>query len=156
MADSVAAFPVPPVEKSLLLPCAPQRAFDAFTSEIAQWWPLRSHSVGQDQARSVTIEPRVGGRVYETGADGCEHDWGRVLDWAPPHRLAMTWHPGRAAETHQVLELSFTAEGAGTRLTLVHRGWEKLGASAQATRDNYEAGWTQILTRDFARHPASR
>lgn len=155
MTEPIAAFQVPPVEKSVLLPCAPARAFEAFTAEIAQWWPLATHSIGQEKARGVQIEPRVGGRVYETGADGAEHEWGRVLEWSPPHRLTMTWHPGRMAETHQLLELTFTAEGAGTRLSLVHRGWERLGAKAQATRDNYQSGWTQILSQHLARYLAS-
>lgn len=150
MAESVAAFPVPPVEKSVLVPCAPSRAFAAFTGEIAQWWPLATHSVGQAQARRVTIEPRVGGRVYETAADGGEHDWGRVLEWSPPRLFAMTWHPGRDASTQQVLEVSFAAEGEATRVSLIHRGWEKLGADARAKRDAYEGGWAQILSGDFA------
>jgi uncharacterized protein YndB with AHSA1/START domain len=136
------------------VPCTPERAFHAFTAEIGQWWPIRTHSVGQVKARSVIIEPRVGGRVFETDADGGEHDWGRILEWTPPHRFAMTWHPGRAPETHQVLELSFAAEAQATRVTLVHRGWEVLGAEAAAKRDDYAGGWQAILTRDFAAYMA--
>lgn len=149
MAEPIAAFQVPPVKKSVLLPCVPARAFEAFTAEIAQWWPLATHSVGQAKALRVTIEPRVGGRVYEICADGAEHDWGRVLEWIPPQLVAMTWHPGRAASTQQVLEVRFAAEGELTRVSLTHRGWEILGADARMTRDNYEAGWTRILARDF-------
>jgi hypothetical protein len=152
MTEPIAAFQVPPVEKSVLLPCAPARAFEAFTAEIAQWWPLATHSIGQEKATRVTIEPRVGGRVYETAADGAEHDWGRVLEWTPPRRFAMTWHPGRGADTAQILELDFAAEGAGTRVRLTHRGWETLGDKARAVRDNYESGWASILSRNFAAH----
>lgn len=150
MGETLAAFKVPPVEKSVIVPCAPQRAFRAFTAEIAAWWPIHTHSVGQAQAKSVSIEPRLGGRVFETDADGGEHDWGRVLDWAPPHRFATTWHPGRAAETHQVLELSFAPEAAATRVTLIHRGWEVLGRDAQAKRDDYAGGWEAIMSGNFA------
>lgn len=152
MTDSIARFHVPPVEKSVTVACAPARAFAAFTGEIAQWWPLATHSVGQAQARKVVIEPAIGGRVYEVCADGAEHEWGRVLQWMPPLQFAMSWHPGRAADTQQVLEVRFSAEGSATRVALVHRGWEILGADAQARRDNYEGGWTRILTEDFARH----
>lgn len=151
MSDKIAAFQVPPVEKSVLVPCAPTRAFQAFTAEIAQWWPLATHSVGQAKARGIVLEGRVGGRVFEIGADGGESDWGRILEWVPPHRFAMTWHPGQPEAGHQVLELSFHAEtqANATRVTLVHRGWEKLGANAQAKRDDYAGGWEAILTRDF-------
>lgn len=150
MTDTPAAFKVPPVEKSVTVACAPARAFAAFTAEIGQWWPLATHSVGQAQARKVVIEPAIGGRVYEICANGAEHDWGRVLQWTPPQVFAMSWHPGRAADTQQVLEVRFSAEGSGTRVALVHRGWEILGAEAQARRDNYEGGWTRILSGDFA------
>ena len=155
MSDVIANFQVPPVEKSVLVPCAPTRAFQAFTAEIGQWWPIKTHSVGQAKARSIILETRLGGRVFEIGADGSECEWGRILEWAPPHRFAMTWHPGRAAMAHQVLELSFEAEAQvgtesrATRVTLVHRGWEMLGAEAKAKRDDYAGGWEAILSRDF-------
>jgi hypothetical protein len=142
-------FPVPPVEKSVLVRCDPTRAFAAFTAEIAQWWPMQTHSVAQAQARSVAIEPRIGGRIYETAADGTESEWGRVLTWSPPHGFSMTWHPGRPADPHTVVELSFAAEGGGTRVRLVHRGWETLGEGAQAVRDNYNGGWDRVFVRDF-------
>lgn len=149
---NVAAFSVPPVEKSVLVPCDPARAFAAFTVEIAQWWPIRTHSVGQERARSLRIEPAVGGRVYETMDDGRTCDWGRVLTWSPPAGFSMTWHPGRPADPHTVLELSFAAEGDATRVRLVHRGWEALGKDAQAKRDDYNGGWYQVFGRSFAAH----
>lgn len=150
MNDGAAAFRVPAIEKSILVPCAPARAFQAFTAEIGQWWPLATHSVAQGQARGVTIEPRVDGRVFETDAAGNESDWGQVLEWAPPLRFAMSWHPGRDARSGQVVELSFTAEGSGTRVTLRHRGWESLGADAAKARGFYDSGWDSVLAGRYA------
>lgn len=150
MNDEVAAFRVPPVEKSILVPCAPDRAFRAFTTEIGQWWPLSTHSVTGDMARAVTIEPRAGGRVFESDAAGGESDWGRVLEWAPPHRFSMSWHPGRAASNAQTIEVSFSADGAATRVTLAHRGWESLGAEAAKARDSYDGGWDMVLAGRYA------
>lgn len=144
-----ASFKVPPVEKSVLVRCEPARAFAAFTAEIALWWPMQTHSVTQAQARSVAIEPRIGGRIFETAADGTESDWGRVLSWSPPHGFSMTWHPGRPADPHTVVELSFSADGDATRVRLVHRGWEALGARAEAARDSYQGGWDTVFVRDF-------
>lgn len=149
MSDVIANFQVPPVEKSVLVPCAPTRAFQAFTAEIGQWWPIKTHSVGQAKARSIILETRLGGRVFEIGADGGECEWGRILEWAPPQRFTMTWHPGRTAAGEQVVELSFIAEGDATRVTLLHRGWENLGAKAQTMRDSYDGGWDIVLARHF-------
>ncbi|HEY1383437.1 MAG TPA: SRPBCC domain-containing protein [Dongiaceae bacterium] len=148
----VAAFQVPPIEKSVLVPSTPARAFQAFTAEIAQWWPLKTHSIGQARAQNIQIEPGVGGRIYETTDDGGTCDWGRVLTWSPPAGFSMTWHPGRPADPHTVLELSFAAEAGATRVRLVHRGWEALGEDAQAKRDDYNGGWETIIARDFAGH----
>ena len=149
---NVASFAVPPVEKSVVVKCDPARAFHAFTAEMSRWWPLSTHSVAQAKARSVTIEPKEGGRIYETAEDGSTHDWGRVLSWSPPRGFSMTWHPGRPADPHTIVELSFAAEGGATRVRLVHRGWEALGKDAQPTRDSYNKGWDKVLGQSFVAH----
>jgi uncharacterized protein YndB with AHSA1/START domain len=145
----VAGFSVPPIEKSVLVRCDPARAFQAFTGEIGRWWPLQMFSISQGKARSATMEPREGGRIYETAEDGSTHDWGRVLSWSPPRGFSMTWHPGQPADPHTVVELSFAAEGSGTRVRLVHRGWEALGAAGAAKRGNYDGGWDKVLGQAF-------
>ena len=94
--------PVLPVEKTLALKAAPQRAFAHFTDNIAAWWPLSSHSLSQGFARSVVFEAKVGGRIYEIDAAGREREWGRVQDCEPPHRLVFSWvleNPGDATES---------------------------------------------------------
>jgi hypothetical protein len=55
--SSVASFAVPPIEKSVVVQCDPTRAFQAFTAEIGQWWPLQMFSVGHGKARTALIEP---------------------------------------------------------------------------------------------------
>ena len=152
--SSVASFTVPSIEKSVVVRCDPARAFQAFTAEIGQWWPLQMFSVAQGKARTATIEPKSGGRIYETAEDGSTHDWGRVLSWSPPSGLAMTWHPGRAADLHTVVELSFAAENGATRVRLVHRGWEALGKDGAVGRENYNGGWDMVLGQAFAGHVA--
>jgi uncharacterized protein YndB with AHSA1/START domain len=150
--SGVAAFQVPPVDKSVLVPCDPERAFRAFTAEIAEWWPIKTHSVGKAKARTVCIEPAVGGRIYETAGDGSTCDWGRILTWSPPSGFSMTWHPGRMPDTQQVVELSFIAEAGGTRVRLIHSGWEVLGKDAQAKRNDYNGGWEAVLVHRFGAH----
>jgi hypothetical protein len=69
----------------------------------------------------VTFEPRPDGRIYERTPDGTEHDWGEVLAWEPPNRLAYLWHLG------------------------THRGWERLGPDAAAWRERNLGGWSGLL-----------
>ena len=48
-----------PVRKVVTVKASPERAFRRFTAEIARWWPLPSHSVGQTNAESVVMEAHV-------------------------------------------------------------------------------------------------
>jgi uncharacterized protein YndB with AHSA1/START domain len=120
-------------------------AFRRFTDEIATWWPLRTHSIGQERAESVVFEGRVGGRIVERIRGGEESTWGTVTAWEPPHRVAFTWHPGQPVEKAQDIEVRFTAEGSRTRLQLTHSGWERLGEKAARARKAYGPGWTYVL-----------
>ena len=152
--SEVARFQIPPVEKSLLVRCDPARAFHAFTAEIAAWWPLASHSVNDEKAKSLRIEPAVGGRIIETAEDGTECEWGRVLSWSPPSGFSATWHPGWPADPHTIVELSFVAEAGGTRVRLIHRGWEALGERAQRSHDSYNNGWDKVFGQAFGSYMA--
>lgn len=137
--------PLPPVRKSLRVRATPAAAFRRFTDEIATWWPLRTHSVGQRDAVSVAFEGRVGGRIVERVRDGRECVWGTVLHWDPPNGVAFTWHPGRELRTAQQVELRFIPEGADTRVELVHTGWEQLGRIGRLARRGYNVGWNYVL-----------
>ena len=68
---TIAQFPVPPVVKAVTVRAAPTRAFALFANELARWWPLAQFHTGPDPV-DCTIEPRVGGRVFEKSADGRE------------------------------------------------------------------------------------
>ncbi len=154
MNDEVATFPVPPVEKSILVNCGAARAFDAFTGEIDRWWPKDPHSVGK--AKSCGIEPFVGGKAFEIGENGTRSEWGRVTAWNPPYGLTFTWHPGRdEIEGHEV-ELRFRPEGDGTRVTLIHRGWEKLPPDKQGQRESYDKGWASVFGEKYKTYADSR
>jgi uncharacterized protein YndB with AHSA1/START domain len=145
---NVAQSPVdvlPPVEKSITVGIPVEAAFRLFTDGIHTWWPLASHSVGEERAESCVLEGRRGGRLYEVLQDGSEADWGEVLAWEPPRRFVTTWHPGRESATAQELEVVFTAEGDGTRVDLTHRNWELVGGKAEEMRRGYVKGWDYVL-----------
>jgi uncharacterized protein YndB with AHSA1/START domain len=138
------------IRKSITVEAPLERTFEVFTAEIATWWPMRTHSVGEDKVAHVAIEGAVGGRLYERWQDGEERDWGTVTAWEPPSRVAFTWHPGRGPETAQDVEVRFTAEGGRTRVDLEHRGWERLGDRMNEVAARYDSGWDEVLGRRFA------
>lgn len=138
---------LPPVIRQVTVPLDPASAFRRFTAEMATWWPLRTHSVGQAHAETVVFETGVGGRIVERLTDGTEHEWGRVTIWEPPGRVVFTWYPGRGPETAQEVEVIFAPARGGTAVRITHRGWETLGPDAVTTRDEYERGWMPVLDR---------
>lgn len=138
---------IPPVESVVTVAWNRELAFQRFTEEIAEWWPLETHSMGQENADTVVFETREGGRVYERSTDGAETTWGTVLEWDPPHRFVMSWHPGREPSTAQELEVAFRPTEGGTRVAVTHTGWEKLGAEGATMQANYSEGWVFVLDR---------
>ncbi len=142
-----------PVHVSITIARKPEEVFRAFTQEMARWWPLRTHSVAADtfegkvRAETVVFEGRIGGRIYERLEDGREADWGQVLVWEPPHRVAFSWKPNLNPGPSTEVEVTFTPEASGTRVDLEHRGWERLDDKGPRSREMYETGWPGVLER---------
>ena len=125
------------IRKTVLVDFAPAEAFELFTTRIASWWPVGTHSYGGDDVIDVVLEPREGGRLYEVTATG-EQDWGSVLVWEPPHRVVLDWQIGEARGSE--VEVRFSPEGPGARVELEHRGF-----GATDPRDRYASGWDVVL-----------
>jgi uncharacterized protein YndB with AHSA1/START domain len=136
---------LPPIERSTSVPWTQSDAFARFTANFAKWWPVSTHSIGGKRVRRVVFECRAGGRIYEEFKDGRRFQWGKITAWEPPGRVAFTWHPSRDESQAQDVEVRFEPATSGTRVVLVSRGWEKLGAKAARERKGYSIGWGSIL-----------
>ncbi len=82
---------IEPIRKSIEVPGDPEAAFRTFAQAIALWWPLETHSVSAGTrgrpARDVAIEPRLGGRIYETTPEGECVTWGTVRAYQPGREI---------------------------------------------------------------------
>jgi uncharacterized protein YndB with AHSA1/START domain len=137
---------VSPIVRTITVDAPPERAFRVFTEEIGSWWPVAKYSVGQEQAETAVLEPRLGGRIYEQWQDGTEALWGEILVWEPPWRLVYSWKPNQdSAYEPTEVEVSFEQAGERTRVVVEHRGWEVLGELAAEARSSYESGWPGVL-----------
>jgi uncharacterized protein YndB with AHSA1/START domain len=136
-----------PIVKTVVVPLGAREAFDLFTSGIATWWPLPTHSVGGEEAVTCRFESGVGGRIVEVEEDGTEHVWGTVQHWQPPRRVVFSWHPSRDASTAQEVQVRFEPAPEGTAVELEHRNWEVLGDAAWEIRTHYVTGWDVTLNR---------
>ena len=137
-----------PVRQSVRVRRPIEAAFEFFTRDIGSWWPVETHHA-RGQVVGVVFEGRLGGRIYERCADGATAEWGHVLRWEPPTRVAFTWLPARGPGTEPTeVDVRFIAEGpAATLVELEHRGWERLGDQAQEARTSYLNGWPGVMRR---------
>jgi uncharacterized protein YndB with AHSA1/START domain len=133
-----------PLALSFTVACSPEHAFATWAERTSLWWP-HGHSVLGDAGLTVPIEPRPGGRMYERTPAGVEHDWGEVLDWEPPRRLRYLWHLRFDRADATEVEISFAPASEGTAVTIVHRGWERLGAKGPERRARNERGWAGLV-----------
>ncbi len=134
-----------PVEKQIKVVLDQENAFRLFTEGLNKWWPLATHSVGEEQVETCVFEGHVGGRIYEVMKDGSQAEWGKVLVWKPFRKVVFTWYPGRKPDTAQEVTVTFSEITGGTQVDLVHTGWEKLGEKAKSGRDGYSFGWEFVL-----------
>ncbi len=134
--------------KSVTVPLPPDEAFALFTDDIASWWPLDSHSLsaaGGETATSVAVEPREGGQIFETMPDGRTAPWATITEWQQGERLSFDWYVGRDREDATQVQVSFTPDGTGTRVELIHDGFDRLGSEAETACANYNTGWDHVL-----------
>ena len=150
-----------PIRKTAVVAVSVERAFQIFTEEMSTWWPLASKHIGKVDAKSVVMEPFVGGRWFERGVDGSECDWGVVRTWDPPRRLVLSWEISsdwrhdRSIQTE--VEVRFSTEGASTRVELEHRLLHYYGEKAAQMRGIFdsEQGWQGLLDAFSARASAT-
>jgi uncharacterized protein YndB with AHSA1/START domain len=97
--------------------------------------------------RSVEIEPKVGGDYVLRLPDGGIDVKGRVVEWDPPRKFAVTWRVEWIAEMRKLPEclVSFEIEPLGTavRLTMTEaHQWDVPDAILAGGR----MGWPLILS----------
>ena len=75
--------------------------------------------------------------------DGALQPWYDVLAYEPPSRVLLNWRVNPERPATQV-EVTFTAEGEGTRVELVHSGWEAYEEGDEEPA-GYNSGWDHVL-----------
>lgn len=141
---------IEPITKTMTVARSQDETFRFYTERLNDWWPKKTHSIGQEKVTRVDMEPRKGGRIFETQEDGTEVQWGEVLVWDAPNKVVHSWHLGRGEEKATEVEIALTAISENeTRVDLVHRNWEKLGDQAEEARGQYNGGWDHVFGECF-------
>jgi hypothetical protein len=139
----------------VVVDASPEWAFDVFTGDIGDWWPLETHSLratnGLGKPERLHLERWEGGRLYERTGDELLK-WAEVVTWDPPNRIILEWEVSMQAPPTDV-EVTFTPDGDGTRVDVAHTGWEFTGgwslsdSSADSVRARFAGthGWDWVL-----------
>ena len=137
------------VVRSVEVATDPGRAFRLFTEEIGRWYRSGRWSWNDpERARTILIEPGVGGRWLEVWDEttGEGYELGRVLVWEPGERVVLTYRNVHLPPGDTEVEVRFEPVGAATRVTLEHRG---IAEMSEAQRDN---AWVNFIAwfREYA------
>jgi uncharacterized protein YndB with AHSA1/START domain len=145
------------VLKQVALP--PPATFKLFTEAFFQWWP-RAYSLSGDLLEDLIIGGKTGELCSEIGPSGFRIDFGRVLEWAPPTSLTLSWQvspesrpepdPAKASR----VRVEFIPAGGATEVRLTHDQFANHGEGGEAYASEMasEHGWPYImeLFREFA------
>jgi hypothetical protein len=120
-----------PITFELRLAGTPDHAFAVYTERIGDWWHGR-YTANADTLEGVTIEPRVGGRIYATHSDLGRHDWGEVGVWEPGRRLVHSFTLAQDPEHPSEVRLEFLpGSKTGSVVRFAHGGWSAENAAAR-------------------------
>jgi len=128
----------------------PPEAFRVFTEEVNLWWRRgRRFRNATGEAGIVCIEPRLGGRLFESfDSEGSEQvvEMGHVLVWEPPQRLLLQWRAVNfAPHEHTEVEVVFKPSASGTTVTVTHRGWAAIRAGHPVRHGLDAAGFLRMM-----------
>ena len=133
--------------QSIEIAAPPARVWEVLTAEglVEQWLGCMGYrsEIGtifymqQDPARRAAGDTK--------GATHCE-----VLALEPPRRMLFSWYYPDMPKTE--VQITLEAAGSGTRVALVHTGWDQYdGDQIKAIRDALAGGWGSYVLPQLKR-----
>jgi uncharacterized protein YndB with AHSA1/START domain len=84
------------IEAEIPLNAAPEKVFEALTTGLDAWWPLRAR-----QGAAVVVEGRIGGRVYEDWGSQGGFLYGHWAVYDPPRQAVLVGVSTLGPEVYQ-------------------------------------------------------
>jgi hypothetical protein len=142
-----------PFVTAIEVPCGQEQAFKVFVHDMGKWWPLHKRSMSMHKgkpAKSLSIEPRVGGKIVEHGHDDTMYHWGTIESYDPYNSVGMSFHMGLPPSKASRVDVRFTSlQKNRTRVELTQSNWEGFGDMAEMMRGSYPAGWVIIFEQAY-------
>ena len=125
------------VRRVIVIAAPRERVWEEFTSpeRMKRWFVCKR----------LVLEPREGGRFETEGDHGGIHYvfGGKVVTYQPARELTVEWGwlPPRWPEVTLLSFLLKSEDGGGTRVEIVHHGFERLRERAREVYESFERGW---------------
>ena len=103
--------------------------------KISKWLLAISTSPNLGEEFKLTAPPKGGW----DGTIIC-----RVLEMEAPHKIAFTWYHNLLAHDTSVT-ITLKSENGGTRLRLVHEGWDEVSGDVRKHIADHSGGWSDHL-----------
>jgi DNA-binding transcriptional ArsR family regulator len=136
-----------PVEASV------QRVWQALFERVESWWPAAHRAVGGGAA--MTFEPRLGGQLRETRADGGGLAWYQVIALEPLRSVDLAGHLatryGGPASSLLHIEIVPGARDGTAILKLTDSVFGRIGPNLRASLGE---GWQAIVGEGLVAHLA--
>ena len=124
---------------------APQRrVWNALVNETTHWWPKSFWSSAK--TKKFTIEPRLGGRVFEDYGGGEGFTWYTVVGIEAPSTLLLVGHMGPPFGGPLVSLLRLALSPSGAKETLMEICDAAFGQVAEC---DTEEGWREVFDANF-------
>ena len=133
--------------QSIDIAASPERVWQVLTEEgmVEQWLGCMGYrsEIGTIFYMQQDAAKRAGGDT--SGATHCE-----LLALDPPRHMVFSWYYPDMPKTEVLITLE--AAGTGTRVALVHTGWDQYdGDQIKAIRDALAGGWGSYVLPQLKR-----
>ncbi len=133
------------VELSVLIAAPRERVWKGLIEEIGEWWPQDFFTTPSPR---FTLEPRIGGYMFEDTGDGTGAIWFQVTGIRPPESLNLQGHIAPPYGGPATSLLTFTLEDRGDE-TLFKLSDSLFGVLPDKDQDCMDQGWRQIFEQNF-------
>lgn len=118
----------------------PTAVWKALTDDIGAWWPDAFFAGGHGSERTYHLEAEVGGRMYESWADGGGLLWGTIVTVEPEKKLQGVGHtfPEWGGPSTMLVTWILEADGDGTLLRFSE---STIGRIPEGYGADKEKGW---------------
>jgi len=139
--------PLADITQSIDITAPAERVWTALTHEknVEQWLGCFGYQARPGVVFYMQPDDRKRRKRNVEGATHCE-----LLSLEPPERVAFSWFLPGTPRT--LVEIIVTRTQGGSRVSLVHSGWDQFDPSAmRSLRDGLDGGWSGAVLPQLTR-----